>query len=99
MTESEFEQRAAVYRIEKAKDPETKYRIAKDTEQRIHACLIPWEELDAYSQKESAVTGKYCDYKEYDRENVRKIPTVLRSMEQEDRKSSLRRQTRRKKQQ
>lgn len=99
MTEAEFEQRAATYRIEKAKDPQTTYRIAKDMEQRIHACLIPWEELDAYSQKESAVTGEYCDYKEYDRKNVRELPSVLHATEQETRKKPYRRQTRRKKQQ
>ncbi|MCR5508108.1 MAG: hypothetical protein K6F34_05425 [Lachnospiraceae bacterium] len=45
-------------------------RISKDPVSRIHACLIPWDELDALSQTENTVTGKNLDYKQMDRDNV-----------------------------
>lgn len=83
MTEQEFQERAAVYLAEKAKDPDTKYRITKDMDKRIHACLIPWEALGAYSKKENAVTGGNVDYAEYDRKNVRDLAKVLQTAMQE----------------
>ena len=78
MTEQEFEERAAEYR---AAGPGP-YRITKDVQKRIHACMIPWEALDAYSQKENAITGKSADYAENDRNNIRDLAKVLRAMEQ-----------------
>ncbi len=51
--------------------------LGKDRKQRLHACLIPWEELDALSERENAVTGGQVDYKEMDRENVRAAARVL----------------------
>lgn len=81
MTEQEFQERAAVYLSEKKKDPDTKYRITKDMDKRTHACLIPWDALDAYSQKENAITGGNADYAENDRNNVRDLAKVLRAMD------------------
>lgn len=81
MTDQEFEQRKAAYLSTKEKDPATTYRITKDTKKRIHACMIPWEELDAYSQKENAITGRTVDYAEYDRNNVRNLVNVLKAMD------------------
>ena len=46
---------------------------------RTHACLIGWEELDALSQRESRLTGKELDYKAMDADNVRLIPELLRA--------------------
>lgn len=83
MTEEEFQARAAAYRQAKAADPNTRYRVTKDMDNRIHACLIPWDDLDAYSQKENAVTGGDRDYKEYDRQNVRNLSNILRAMDRE----------------
>ena len=81
MTPEEFEERAGIYRREKADTGSGKIRIGKDLNHRVHACLIPWEDLDALSQKENAVTGKNTDYKEMDRNNIRAIPGVLEAME------------------
>ena len=78
MTEEEFRERCENYETAKKSDPG--YRIAKDVEKRIHACIIPWEELDAYSAKENAVTGENRDYAENDRNNVRGVAKVLRAM-------------------
>ena len=82
MRREEFEERAAIFRREHDETGSGKIRISKDLNQRIHACLIPWEELDELSARENAVTGKNTDYKEADRKNVRAIPGVLRAMEE-----------------
>ena len=81
MTDAEFQTRAAEFRKEKAKDPNTKYRIGKDIANRIHACMIPWDTLDRYSEKENAITGGRTDYAEVDRNNVRDLNKVLQAME------------------
>lgn len=80
MTEEEFRDRSRIYLEEKKKDPTTRYRIGKDMDKRIHACMIPWEALDAYSEKENAVTGGGQDYGENDRKNVRDIRKILLAM-------------------
>lgn len=79
MTAEEFEERSQIYRKEKEKDAETKYRISKDIDSKIHACLVPWEELDALSAAENAVTGGSVDYKQMDRDNVTMLPQLMQS--------------------
>lgn len=78
MMEEEFRERAGNYDATKKLYPS--YRITKDVEKRIHACMIPWEQLDDYSAKENAVTGGQADYAENDRNNVRALAKVLQSM-------------------
>lgn len=80
MPPEEFDRRAEIYRRELAETGTGSIRIGKDLARRIHACLVPWEELDNLSARENAVTGKSIDYKEMDRNNVRAIPDVLRAM-------------------
>ncbi len=77
MPEEVYQSRVAAYRKEKALNPGTKYRITKDMENRFHACMIPWEELDDYSARENAVTGENRDYAEYDRNNIRDLAKLL----------------------
>ena len=84
VSREEFDARAGIYRTEVAKTGSSRVRIGKDLNQRIHACLIPWEDLDDLSARENAVTGKNLDYKEMDRNNVRAIPNVLRAMDEEE---------------
>ena len=79
MTQEEYAQRCRIYREEKAKDPASRYRIGKDMPKRLHSCLIPWEELDALSAAENAVTGGSVDYKQMDRNNVLTLPALLNS--------------------
>lgn len=78
MTEAEFCERAEHYDAIRKSHPG--YKITKDVEKRIHACMIPWEQLDGYSAKENAVTGGQVDYAEIDRNNVRALARVLQSM-------------------
>ena len=49
---------------------DTTLRISKDLSLRQHACLIPWDDLDALSEYENNVTGKNIDYKQMDRDNI-----------------------------
>ncbi len=56
-----------------------KTALGKNRKSKLHACLIPWEELDALSRRENEVTGGQVDYKEMDRENVRAMAKVLAS--------------------
>ena len=56
-----------------------KIRISKDTVRKQHACLIPWEDLDALSAAENKVTGKCVDYKALDIENVLSLPAVIQA--------------------
>lgn len=80
MTELEFLERCNVYTAEKSIDPHTEYQIRKDVKNRIHACMIPWEDLDAYASKENAVSHENADYAENDRNNIRDLAKVLRAM-------------------
>ena len=52
--------------------------IGKDLGERLHCCLIPWEDLDDLSARENAVTGKSVDYKQMDRNNVLTLPELLK---------------------
>ena len=78
MTAEEYSSRAATY-LEQIKTPGVKpLRIGKNLDAKTHACLIGWDELDALSQREFAITGKKVNYKDMDTENVRIIPKLLR---------------------
>ena len=54
-------------------------RITKDTVHRTHACLIPYDQLDALSERENAVTGKNTDYRQLDINNVMMIPRIIKA--------------------
>ncbi len=84
MEEAEFEARAEQYQREIAETGESSIRIAKNSEGRTHACLIPWDELDALSARENAITGGNKDYKEYDRNNVRMLPVTLKALRRDE---------------
>lgn len=81
MSQKEFDTRASIYRRNALETGSGQIRISKDLTQRVHACLVPWDELDELSTRENAVTGKNVDYKEMDRNNVRSISDVLHAME------------------
>lgn len=58
-------------------------KIGKDSEKRLHACLVPYDKLDQVSERENAVTGRNVDYKQYDINNAIIIPDILRAQEEE----------------
>lgn len=70
-----WEQRAARYR----EGAEKNFRISRDPDRRLQACLIPWEALDDLSARENAATGGRVDYKQMDRNNVLILSQVLRA--------------------
>jgi Rad3-related DNA helicase len=74
MSDEEFSRRCEMYRKGTLK------RISKNTEGLTHACLVPWEALDALSERENAVTGGSVDYKALDTNNVLAIPDILRQV-------------------
>lgn len=80
MSREEFDERADTYRRQLAEGVKP-LRIGKNMQNRTHACLVSWEELDALSEKENKITGKSVDYKAMDTENVLMIPRLLGSDE------------------
>jgi len=83
MTAEEFETRAAEYRRQKEEGTPT-IRVAKNMTGRTHACLVDWNDLDELSRRELELTGRAVNYKELDADNVRIIPTLLKSREELD---------------
>ena len=77
MSDEVWEKRAEEYRKEIALGGKGRTRISKDTVDKRHACLVSWDELDALSAKESAVTGKDTDYKQMDRDNIKVVLKLL----------------------
>ena len=79
MDSAEFDSRAKIYCEQLEKDGRATIRINKDMVARTHACLIPWEELDELSKKESIITGKEINYKQMDTDNIMTIPEILKT--------------------
>lgn len=71
MTAKERDNRAELYKTD------TSVNIFKDVTKRRHACLIPWEEIDALSEFETAITGTKRDYKQVDRDNVKAVCGII----------------------
>lgn len=78
MGEEAYTKRAQIYCRQLAAG-EKPLRIGKDMEERTHACLVSWEELDALSERESRITGKPVNYQKVDTENVLMVPQLLRA--------------------
>ena len=76
---SEWTRRAEVYKEEVAQTGTGRIRIGKNLEQRLHGCLIDWDDLDELSKRENAVTGKNVDYKQMDRNNILAIADFYRN--------------------
>ena len=81
MSNEQFEEKAAHYKKCVAEGIECSKRITKDAVNRIHACLVPWDELDEVSAKEFAATGREVNYKQVDINNILKLPDILRAEE------------------
>ena len=78
MTEEEFDKRAREYIENLREGRPANPRIGKDTDERAHACLIPYDQLDRLSEKEKKITGRNVNYKQSDINNVLIIPRILR---------------------
>jgi len=75
MTESEISQRKELYKKDNT------VRILKDTKNKHHGCLVPWDELDRLSEFENSITGKNIDYKQMDRENIKAVYGIICRLE------------------
>ena len=84
MPREEFERRAAIYREEAERTGKSRVSLTRDQDKKLHACLIPWEELDALSDRVNAITGGQIDYKQLDRNNVLAVRDVLCAMQAAD---------------
>ena len=71
--------RAKLRMDERAREGRSGIRVTRDSAQRLHACLVPWEELDALSARVASLTDLTPDYKAMDRDNVLAIPDILRA--------------------
>ena len=78
MPEEVFEARASAYRQEIKETGSSRIRVAKDSVNRLHACLVSWEQLPALDRKERESTGRLVNYRQLDRDNVLLIPQLLR---------------------
>ena len=83
MTDEEFDKRAEEYIKNLSEGRSANPRIGKDTDERSHACLIPYSQLDRLSEKEKSVTGRNVNYKQSDINNVLIIPRILRQEQAE----------------
>ena len=66
------------------------FAIGKDTERKLHACLIGWDKLDGLSERENAMFDAsglkiaHRDYKFNDITNVEALGSILKMEEAED---------------
>lgn len=81
MSKEQFDERAENYKKCVAEGIPCSNKIGKDARNRIHACLVPWDELDDLSKREYAATGRKVDYKQLDINNVLALPKILKSGE------------------
>ncbi len=81
MPEDVYARRAKEYAQLKAQGKKPGFAIGRDPRMRLHACLTPWEALDALSARENAVTGGHVDYKQLDRNNVLALSRVIQAAE------------------
>ena len=79
MSRMEFEANIEAFSRLQAEGKRPGFRISKNPEERKHACLIPWEDLDTLSEEENRATGRNVDYKQIDINNVLALPRLLRS--------------------
>ena len=77
MSDEQFDERTENYR-KSISEGGPGIRLAKDAVNRIHACLVPWDDLEALSEKVSSVTGRDIDYKQIDINNVLALPEILK---------------------
>ena len=79
MSRMEFEANIEAFSRLQAEGKQSSFRISKNPEERKHACLIPWEDLDTLSEEENRATGRNVDYKQIDINNVLALPKLLRA--------------------
>ena len=80
MPEEVLKERMEQYAREKKEKGSSSLRVSKDAANRLHACLREWDALDDLSAEEYRMTGVKRDYKEMDRDNIRMIPAMKKTV-------------------
>ena len=80
MSRDQFEKNAAKWAQCQKEGVPCPVKISKDARARRHACLVPWDELDALSERENELTGRTTDYRQMDINNVLAVPKLLQKM-------------------
>ena len=83
MSNEEYDARTQIYLEQQRATGKGKIRIGKNLDAQTHACLIGWDELDALSRKENAITGGNVDYKQLDKNNILLVPTLFQIRKQD----------------
>ncbi|MBQ1355397.1 MAG: hypothetical protein IIY72_02840 [Solobacterium sp.] len=78
MSREVFAERVRQYSQEVREQGSSRIRVTKDAENRLHACLVGWDELEALADLEEELSGVRKDYKEMDKDNIRMIPAMLK---------------------
>lgn len=79
MPDEILEERAAAYREETARTGSSRIKPARDLDRYLHACIVPWEELDALSERVTALTGRTVYYKQNDINSIMTIPAAIKA--------------------
>jgi hypothetical protein len=79
MADEILEERAAAYREETARTGSSRIKPARDLDRYLHACIVPWEELDALSERVTALTGRTVYYKQNDINSIMTIPAAIKA--------------------
>lgn len=84
MSDEEYNDRAQIYREQVRLTGKGKIRIGKNLDNKTHACLVSWDELDLLSAKENAITSGHVDYKQMDTNNILLLPELFRIRDQKN---------------
>ncbi len=79
MTREQILARAEEIARRKAEGRDADLSLTKDAGCRLHACMIPWDELDGLSRLVGELTGTGIDYKDADRRNVLALARILKA--------------------
>lgn len=79
MTAEIIAQRGELYRKELSQGITPAFKVHKDDDEKLHACITSWDELDQISASITQITGQPTDYKAYDRENVLSLGDLIRA--------------------
>ena len=81
MSSDKLEEKARILAETREAGSPSSARITKDNDARLHACLIPWEDLDSLSRRETELTGRKVDYRQIDKNNVLALPQIIQAEE------------------
>ena len=85
MDKEDFVKRVRFRQNEIIRQGKSSIKITKDMDNLRHVCLVDWKELDEISRLENAVTHGNKNYKDFDRNNVDMIMSLIKIKKDEKR--------------